>query len=248
MKNKQSLKSDVENPTFSNSDRLQYYCRKIRNRLYHDERDIFSLPIIEEKIKEGENGNRTLFGVNEKEWYSLRVIKVSTDMDYTYAVCTSLISFLLLNSAEMIHIDVYHRSSKSKANLHHLGVSCLIYDIESTKITVNDFLFSCFINQLNTGVIAKCWKRILKIVENNGYQIDSWIKSLREIITDYLMSQLKGLNNATNEYLINKYNYSEKRANELTENLFQGCKFHFHESVRRIKNMLNKEDGNIIDQ
>lgn len=159
-------------------------------------------------------------------------------MHFTLCVCSSLFTFFYLNEAHIINIDVYHKKRKSKGSLHHFAISAFVENCKGLTLHIHDFLFSCFLNKLDQHSFQICWKTLLHYIDQFGYCVPSWIRSFRAIITHFSTAQANAIQNTTVKYLPKVHKFNNNDAKYLIRHKLQGCKFHFQESVKRVKTSL----------
>jgi hypothetical protein len=155
---------------------------------------------------------------------------------------------LLLDVADIINVDVYHRSQKSSTNLHHFGVSTFVHDIEGRKTHMNDFIFSCFLNKLHENGMGKIWKQLLKFIDVFEFNVKCWLKNITAIIIDYSTTEYNSIVKTTTQYLMKHHDYEEDEAREFIKSKIQGCKFHFKQSISRVKKLLPKTQHKLLNE
>jgi hypothetical protein len=159
----------------------------------------------------------------------------------TYCLVLPPIGAEILSSSRVLHVDVKHKSRNQKQNTHHLGVAVRIEEFKGYSYDRNCFCADIFLTHLTEKSFRKAFYSLLETLKSNGIQVVNFIRNLEFIISDFSLAQKNGIGQAIQQIL------SECGSQRNVEELFSGCFFHFKQSVKRMKDKLNKNEKKIFD-
>jgi hypothetical protein len=233
---------------FNNKDNLNKVFYKNKKKVFGSNQSVFSIGQYESKYFDCIDASQydKIYNGDIINWLKPSVASfgggLQKEMEYYFTIFPPL-GVKLLSDSTVLHIDVKHKRRNENQNDHHLGILIHLENFDGILIDINCFVCDIFISHLTKQNFNKSFLSILEVMESYGIDVVTYIQELELIVSDFSQSQREGIEIAINTYLAGK----GKKIDGL-ENKFSGCKFHFMQSVKRLKNRLNDIDKSLVDK
>jgi hypothetical protein len=232
---------------FINSDNLNKIFYKSKNKIFGSNQSVFSISQYELKYFESIDPNKytNIYNGTIIDWLKPSVASfgggVQSEMEYYFTIFPPL-GIKILSNSKVLHVDVKHKRKNETENDHHLGILVHLEKFDDVSVDINCFVCDIFISHLTKNNFYKSFLSILEIMQSYGIDVIDYLKNLELIISDFSQAQREGIENAINTYFIQR----NERKIDLKDK-FSGCKFHFLQSVKRLKDRFSETEKMMID-
>jgi hypothetical protein len=189
-----------------------------------------------------EEHHSTLLGCNIKQW-----IKPLVSSSYSYinekGQCEMALTVMpplgveILANSQSFSVDVKHKLRHQTQNCHHFGVSTRLDYFHDNHVDINTFAADILITHLTWQMFYKAFYSILETMKCNGVNMNKFFRNLELIVSDFCMTQQKGIRHAILVFCF------ENEINSVDiDSLFSGCLFHFGQSSLRMKRNVQDQE------